>query len=324
MSSTFSSWTRERSANGYAPRTSSCSSSTEISSSAEIATICCARTSSGLRGIVVSSIAPSSMRLRDDGRLEQVGAELGEEAALGDRAELVARTADALQAAGDRLRRLDLDDEVDGAHVDPELERRGRDQARDLPRLEQLLDLGPLLAGDRAVVGAGDLLLRELVQPEGEPLGEAAVVDEDDGGAVLAHEPEQLGVDRRPDRLRRARRRAEQSVAPARRRAPACPRRGRRSRGRAPSRGPRPRARSAGRPPRSGRSPPAGAGSRTAPIRCSGRSTRRSSRSTDEREVRAALRPGDGVHLVQDQRLDRAEVLAARARSAGGRATRAW
>ena len=45
--------------------------------------------------------------------------------------------------------------------------------------------------------------------------------------------------------------------------------------------------------------------------------TRWTSRSTQadepldaERQVRAALRPGDGVHLVQDQRLDRAEDLA--------------
>ena len=39
-----------------------------------------------------------------------------------------------------------------------------------------------------AVVRAGDLLLGELVQPQREPLGEPAVVDEDDGRAVLAHE----------------------------------------------------------------------------------------------------------------------------------------
>ena len=59
MSSTFSSCARERSEKGYARRTSSCSSSTDTSSSAQIATICCARTSSGFRGMLVSSIAPS-------------------------------------------------------------------------------------------------------------------------------------------------------------------------------------------------------------------------------------------------------------------------
>ena len=139
-------------------------------------------------------------RARDDGGLEQVGAELGEDAALRDGAELVAGAADPLQPARDRLRALDLDHEVDGAHVDAELEARGGDEARDLPRLQQLLDLDALLARERAVVGAGDLFLGELVQPQREPLGEAAVVDEDDRRAVLAHEREQLGVDRRPDR----------------------------------------------------------------------------------------------------------------------------
>ena len=111
--------------------------------------------------------------LDDDGRLEQVGAELREDAAARDGAELVARTPHSLQPARNRLRRLDLDHEVDRAHVDPELERRRRDEARDLALLQELLDLEPLLACERAVVSAGDLdtlafldaFVRELVQP---------------------------------------------------------------------------------------------------------------------------------------------------------------
>ena len=138
--------------------------------------------------------------LGDDRRLEQVGAELREDPALRDGAELVAGAADALQPARDRLRRLDLDDEVDGAHVDAELERRGGDEARDLAELQQLLDLDPLLARERAVVGARDLFLGELVEPQREPLGEAAVVDEDDRRAVLLDEPQELRVHGRPDR----------------------------------------------------------------------------------------------------------------------------
>ena len=47
-----------------------------------IATICCASTSSGLRGTRVSSIAPSLMRCATTARLEQVAAELREDAAL--------------------------------------------------------------------------------------------------------------------------------------------------------------------------------------------------------------------------------------------------
>ena len=92
--------------------------------------------------------------LRDDRALEQVGAELGEDAALGGVADVVAGAADPLQAGGDGLRRLDLQHEVDRAHVDAELQRRRRDQARQLARLELLLDDEPLLARQRAVVRA--------------------------------------------------------------------------------------------------------------------------------------------------------------------------
>ena len=55
-------------------------------------------------------------------------------------------------------------------------------------------------AGDR---GRLVLLARQLVQPHGQALGPAAAVHEDDRGAVLLHQPEQLGVDRRPDRALR-------------------------------------------------------------------------------------------------------------------------
>ena len=47
---------------------------------------------------------------------------------------------------------------------------------------------------------ARNLLFGELVQPHGEPLGQAPVVDEDDRGAVLLHEREDRRVDRGPDR----------------------------------------------------------------------------------------------------------------------------
>ena len=108
------------------------------------------------------------------------------------------------EAARDRLRRLDLDHEVDHAlHVDPQLERRRRDKARDPAGLQLLLDEHALLAREAAVVRPCNLFLGELVQPEREPLGEAAVVDEDDRRAVRLDEREQLGVHRRPDRSAR-------------------------------------------------------------------------------------------------------------------------
>ena len=111
---------------------------------------------------------------RDDRALEQVGAELREDAALGGVADAVAGAADPLQPGGDRLRRLDLQHEVDGAHVDAELERRRGDEARQLAGLQLLLDDEPLLARQRAVVRAGDRLLGELVQPQREPLAPRA------------------------------------------------------------------------------------------------------------------------------------------------------
>ena len=95
-------------------------------------------------------------RLRDDRALEQVGAELREDAPLRDGAQLVPGPPHALQAAGHRLGALDLDHEVDRTHVDPELEARGGDEARDAAGLEELLDLDPLLAGQRAVVRPRD------------------------------------------------------------------------------------------------------------------------------------------------------------------------
>ncbi len=182
---------------------------------------------------------PLAHAVGDHGALEQVGAELGEDAPVRDLADAVAGAADALQPAGHRLGRLDLHDEVDGPHVDAELERRGRHQAGQLAGLELVLDDEALLARQRAVVGTGDLARgaaarvggtgcelaarepaalfpapdglaalrvvarREVVQAQGDALGGAPVVDEDEGRAVLAHELEQLGVDRRPDRAAR-------------------------------------------------------------------------------------------------------------------------
>ena len=51
-------------------------------------------------------------------------------------------------------------------------------------------------------MGTRELLAGKLVDPEREPLGQAPVVDEDDGRAVLLDEVEDR-VDRRPDRAAR-------------------------------------------------------------------------------------------------------------------------
>ncbi len=151
----------------------------------------------------------------EHGALEQVGPELRVDAPLARGPDPVPGPADPLEPAGDRLGRLDLDHEVDRPHVDPELERGGRDQAGELPGLQELLDRRALLARERAVVRAGELRPRgsvggafgavlagrgELVEPKGQAFGRASTVDEDDRRAVLADEAQELRVHGRPDR----------------------------------------------------------------------------------------------------------------------------
>ena len=91
------------------------------------------------------------------GRLDQVALVLREDHGPGDVADVVTGPAGALQPAGHRRRRLDLDDEVHGAHVDAKLKAGGGHHGGQPPGLQRLLDLAPFLPGDRAVVGAGDL-----------------------------------------------------------------------------------------------------------------------------------------------------------------------
>ena len=74
----------------------------------------------------------------DGGAGDEVGAVFGEDDAFARGSDLVAGAADALHACGDGGRRLDLDDHVDGAHVDAELEGRGGDDGADLSGLEEV------------------------------------------------------------------------------------------------------------------------------------------------------------------------------------------
>ena len=192
--------------------------------------------------------------------------------------------------------------------------RRG-DEARDPPRLEVLLDLHALLARERAVMRARKLFLGELVEPRARAARRAAVVDEDDRRAVLRDELEQRRVDRGPDRAgsTRARRQHAPSLDGLRRRCPPGSRMS--STGTTTSRS------SSLRVPAStswiGRSPetkrPISSSGRCVaerPMRCAGRASRRVEPLERERQVRAALGARDGVHLVDDHRLERAQHLA--------------
>ena len=84
---------------------------------------------------------PVAHALHDDRGLDQIGAVLGEQLAAARLAHLVAGAADALQAARDRARRLDLHDEVDRAHVDAELEARRAHEPAQAARLQLVFDL---------------------------------------------------------------------------------------------------------------------------------------------------------------------------------------
>ena len=81
---------------------------------------------------------------------------------------------DPLHAARDGRRRLDLDHQIDRAHVDAELERARGDKGGQSARLQVVLDAETLLASDRAVVRVYQLFACELVERACETLGEPA------------------------------------------------------------------------------------------------------------------------------------------------------
>jgi hypothetical protein len=93
--------------------------------------------------------------LDDDRGLHEVAPELREQHAARHRAHLVPGPPHPLQPAGHAGRGLDLDDEVDGAHVDAELERAGGDHRGEPTGLELLLDELAVFLAHRAVVGPG-------------------------------------------------------------------------------------------------------------------------------------------------------------------------
>jgi hypothetical protein len=70
---------------------------------------------------------------------QQVVARGGKQTALGDRSTPVAGAAHALQSNCNRARRVDLADQIDGADVDAQFERRRRNQQANLAVLQLAL-----------------------------------------------------------------------------------------------------------------------------------------------------------------------------------------
>ena len=77
--------------------------------------------------------------------MEDIRTVLREEITARDDTNLVASTAESLQARGNGGRGFELDDELNIAHVDTELEAGGRDNAAKRARLQSLFDLGASL-----------------------------------------------------------------------------------------------------------------------------------------------------------------------------------
>ena len=117
-------------------------------------------------------------------------------------ADMVARASDPLDARGDRGRSLDLDHLIDRAHVDPELERRGRDDRGEVAGLEPLLGRASDVLRHRPVMRERDLFAGGLVQGRCEALREAPAVDEDHRRARGADALDEAGMHPGPDALR--------------------------------------------------------------------------------------------------------------------------
>ena len=129
----------------------------------------------------------------------QIGAIFGKENAFAHRVHMVAGAADALHAAGHRRRRLNLNHQVDRAHIDAQLQRGGGAQGANLPGLQLLLDDRALRRGQRAMMGAGNGLASQLVQRAGQPLGHLAAVHKENCRVTRANNLKQAWMNRVPD-----------------------------------------------------------------------------------------------------------------------------
>jgi hypothetical protein len=135
----------------------------------------------------------------DGGAGDEIGAIFGIDDGVADGTDAVTGATDALHTTGDGGRRFDLHDEIDGAHVDAQFEGRGGDDSAKSAELETIFNVFALRDGDAAVMGADQSFTSEIVDGAGNAFGEAAVVDEDQGGAMFADEGEEFRMNGGPD-----------------------------------------------------------------------------------------------------------------------------
>jgi hypothetical protein len=92
---------------------------------------------------------------------------------------------DPLQEARSAFGRADIDDEIDIAPIDAEIERRGGDHRAQAPARHRRLDFPPLRHIERAVMQCnGEIVLIEMPEILENALGLAARIDEYQGRAM--------------------------------------------------------------------------------------------------------------------------------------------
>ena len=114
---------------------------------------------------------------------DQIIARRRKHAALRQARHRVSRSADALQQRGDAARRADLADEIDGADVDAELQRRRRDQRLELTRLQPRLRVETLLFRQAPVMRRHRIVAQPLAQMTRDPFRQPPRVHEHQRGA---------------------------------------------------------------------------------------------------------------------------------------------
>ena len=187
--------------------TSACSSSTltgrSSGAAAAIATICCASTSSAFRGTTVVSIRPSRIRCATTAHSSRSARNLGKM-----RPRLTSPTEWPARPIRWSPRATDFGDSTwitrstapmsIPSSRDDVATRHGSSPAFSISSTTSRSSRARDPWWARAISCSA-----QLIQPQRQPLGRAAVVDEQDRRAVRLNELEQLGVDRRPDRATR-------------------------------------------------------------------------------------------------------------------------
>ena len=183
-----------------------------------MAITCWASTSRQLVGALQRLDAPGRHLARQHRLVQQIGQRLRDQPALARLADEMPGAADALQTARDIAGRFDLADEIDGAHVDAEFQRRRGDDGAQPAFLERLLRLPAHFQRDAAVMGAHErlrsgglaprrrrLVPEVFIQIRRHPLDAAAIVGEDDRRAMPAYLLGKTPIDGGPDRFFRQR-----------------------------------------------------------------------------------------------------------------------